>query len=218
MKKVFFLILLFLNSVVTVFAQLLTEKEKIVFDEIAYHRFRTGEYEKIHKWVIPIRYKVIGDSSKYVLNEIDTTFSQLAKLTNLDIKKSNDNDEVNFLIALNNDAETVAQLSENARKYTNTFGGFAYKANKKSEIYRLERVFMVSKYASKADVRYIIKRGIVGSIGLFKKTENAPKSIFYNANNGKLKIDAFDSAIIKAFYSENIKPGMTKEEVDPLLK
>ena len=42
--------------------------------------------------------------------------------------------------------------------------------------------------------------------------------MFYSANNGKLKIDDFDAAIIKAFYNENIKPGMTKEEVDPLLQ
>ncbi|MNK04799.1 hypothetical protein D3C87_226720 [compost metagenome] len=218
MKKIFFSILLFFVSFVAVFAQKLTEKEKVVFNEIAYHRFKTGEYEKIHKWVIPIRYKVIGDSSKYILDEIDTTFSQLAKLTNLDIQKSDDDDEVNFVIALRNDVETVAQLSEHAKRYANTTGGFAYKANKKSEIYRLERVFAISKYRNKADVRYAVKKGIVGGFGLFKKSENAPKSLFYEANNGKLKIDAFDSAIISAFYNQNIKPGMTKEEVDPLLQ
>ncbi|SOD11149.1 DUF2927 domain-containing protein [Pedobacter xixiisoli] len=218
MKKLSFLILLFFISAIAAFGQKLTPKEKIVFDEIAYHRFRTGEYEKIHKWVVPIRYKVIGDSSKYILNEIDTTFSELARLTNLDIQKSDDDDEVNFIIALRNDVETIAQLSEHAKRYANTTGGFAYKANKKSEIYRLERVFAISKYRNKADVRYAVKKGIIGGFGLFKKSENAPKSLFYEANNGKLKIDAFDSAIITAFYNENIKAGMTKEEVDPLLQ
>lgn len=218
MEKITFFIFLFFASDVIAFAQSLAPKEKIVFDEIAYHRLRVGEYEKIHKWIIPIRYKVIGDNSKYVLDEIDTTFSQLAKLTKLDIQKSDDDDEVNFVIALSADTDVLSQLSENTRKYANGFGGFAYKANKKSEIYRLERLFVISKYPSKADVRYVIKKGIITSMGLFKRSKSAPKSIFYDENNGKLKIDAFDSAIITAFYDEKIKPGMTKEEVDVLLK
>ncbi|MFN0290071.1 DUF2927 domain-containing protein [Pedobacter helvus] len=218
MKKIYSSLLLLLISAVAAFAQQLTAKEKIAFDEIAYHRFRVGEYEKIHKWVVPIRYKVIGNDSKYILDEIDTTFRQLAKLTNLDIQKSQDDDEVNFIIALSADAEVLSQLSDNVKKYTNSFGGFAFRANKKSEIYRLERLFVISKYPSKADVRYVVKRGIVTGFGFFKKSETAPKSMFYSANNGKLKIDDFDAAIIKAFYNENIKPGMTKEEVDPLLQ
>lgn len=217
-KKIYLSIFLILISTAAVFAQKLSAKEKIAFDEIAYHRFRAGEYEKIHKWVIPIRYKVIGDSSKYIINEIDTIFSQLAKLTNLDIQKSDDDDEVNFLIALSADAEVLSQLSENTRRYASGFGGFAYKANVKSEIYRLERIFVLSKYLSKADARYAVRKGIAIGMGLLKRSETAPSSIFYSANNRKLKFDAFDSAIITAFYNENIKPGMTKEEVDPLLK
>jgi len=218
MKKICFSIFLIFISFVVALGQKLTPKEKAVFDEVAYHRYRIGEYEKIHKWIIPIRYKVIGDNSKYVLDEIDTTFSQLAKLTKLDIQKSQDDDEVNFVIALSADAEVLSQLSENTRKYANGFGGLAYKANKKSEIYRLERLFVISKYPSKTDVRYVIRKGIITSMGLFKRSESAPKSIFYSENNGKLKIDAFDSAIITAFYDEKIKPGMTKDEVETLFK
>lgn len=218
MKTFYFSVFLFIISSLSVFAQKLTPKERVVFDQIAYHRVKVGEYEKITKWVVPIRYKIVGDSSKYIVNEIDSIFSQLKRLTNLDIQKSEDNDEVNFMIALSTSPEALFNMTNNFSKYANSYGGYFYRTNKKSEIYRMESLFAVGKYKSKSDARYAVRRGIIRSMGFFKQTNHAPSSIFYEEANHKLKFDAFDSAIITAFYNENIKPGMTKEEVDPLLQ
>lgn len=218
MKNIYLLIFLVFISTIAVLAQKLAPKERLVFDQIAYHRIKVGEYEKITKWVVPIRYKIVGDSSKYIINEIDSIFSQLKRLTNLDIQKSDDNDEVNFMIALSTSPEALLNMTNNFAKYTNNYGGYFYRTNKKSEIYRMECLFAVEKYKSKSYARYAVRRGIIRSMGFFKQTNHAPSSIFYAEANHKLKFDAFDSAIISAFYSENIKPGMTKEEVDPLLQ
>lgn len=218
MKKLKLFIFLLFTCVVTASAQQLTQKEKVVFDEIAYHRRKVGEYEKIHKWVVPIRYKIIGDSSKYIINEIDSTFSQLRKLTKLDIQKSNDEDEINFVIVLSTNPEVLSMLSNDFSKFVNGYGGYFYRANQKSEIYKIESLYALSKYKSKADARYAVRRGIIRNLGFFKGTANAPSSVFYKESNQKLKFDAFDSNIITAFYNEKIKPGMTKDEVDPLFQ
>lgn len=218
MKKYSLSVFLFLVSIGLVFGQKLEPKEKAVFDEIAYRRVKVGEYEKIIKWSMPIYYKIIGDSSKYAVNEIDTVFSQLRKLTKLEIRKSNDDDEVNFVIALSVDGKLPSTVSDTFRKNENSSGGFTYRINQKSEIYYVESLFVLSKYNSKVDVRYSIRKTILAGMGFFKRSEYAPASIFYSANNRKLKFDAFDSAIIAAFYNEKIKPGMTKEEVDPLFQ
>lgn len=218
MKEYSLSVFLFFISIGIVFGQTLAPKEKLVFDDIAYHRIKVGEYEKIKKWVVPIRYKVIGDSSKYIINEIDTTFSQLRRLTNLDIQKSKDDDEVNFIIALSTAPEVLAAMSNDFGKFSNGYGGYFYRANKKSEIYMLESLFVLEKHKSKADARYAVRRGIIRGMGFFKQSERAPSSIFYNSANQKLKFEAFDSAIITALYNENIKPGMTKEEVDLLFQ
>lgn len=218
MKKIKLFIFLTFTCIVTVSAQQLTQKEKVVFDEIAYHRRKTGEYEKIHKWVVPIRYKIVGDSSKYIINEIDSTFSQLRRLTHLDIQKSNDDDEVNFVIALSTSPEVLSTLSNNFEKLSAGYGGYFYRANAKSEIYKIESLFALSKYKSKADARYAVRKGIIRNLGFFKGTANAPSSVFYKEANQKLKFDAFDSNLITAFYNEKIKPGMTKDEVDPLFQ
>jgi len=211
-----FIFLAFIS--IKVFSQNLPAKEKAVFDEIAYHRIKVGEYEKINKWVIPIYYKIVGDHSDYIIEEIDSTFSQLKKLTKLEIRKSNDDDEVNFVINLSSNGEMPPSLSTTLQKYINNSGGYFYRANKNNEIYRVENLFILSKYSRKADARSAGKRGIIMGKGFFKRTKNVPNSLFYNTSNGKLKLDAFDSAIIAAFYDEKIKPGMTKDEVDALFK
>lgn len=151
MKNLYLSIFLVLISATVVLAQKLAPKERVVFDQIAYHRVKVGEYEKITKWVVPIRYKIVGDSSKYIINEIDSIFSQLKRLTNLDIQKSDDNDEVNFMIALSTSPEALSNMTNDFSKYSNSYGGYFYRANKKSEIYRMESLFAVGKYKSRDD-------------------------------------------------------------------
>lgn len=65
-SKNFILFLLIISSLNS-FAQKLTENEKIVFDEIVYKRKQIGEYETLSKWAKPIRYKIYGDTSAYIV-------------------------------------------------------------------------------------------------------------------------------------------------------
>lgn len=197
------------------FAQTLTSEEKAVFDDIVYHRRQSGEYAIISKWVIPIRYKIYGEVDTWLLKEIDSTFSQLQKLTGLNIAKTTNDDEVNFIFVIGD--KDTHRLSPNMQKYLYTYGGSQYRTNKGFEITRVENVVMPDKYKFKQDVRYAVKKHLVKSMGFFKTSELAPYSLFYNKSNSKLKIDAFDSHIINTLYRADVKPGMTKDEVDKIL-
>ena len=212
--RIIFSFLMFIGIAAT--AQQLTEKEKAVFDDIAYKRMQVGNYEVILKWTMPIRYKIYGDALEYVVKEIDTTFSQLKLLTQLDIQKTTDDDDANFLIFIG--AKDIDQLSKNMLKYVNSPGGNYYRTNKNSEVIRVECLAMPEKYNSKADLRHALKKNLVKCMGFFKTSAASSSSLFYAANNGKLKIDDFDSHIITTLYHPSIKPGMTKDEVDKLLK
>jgi hypothetical protein len=197
---------------INAFSQKLTEREKVVFDDIAYKRMQAGNYEVILKWAIPIRYQILGDAPEYIVKEIDTTFSQLSALTKLDIKKTTDSDDANFIIFVG--AKDISLLSKNLLKYINTFGGHYYRTNKNSEVTRVECLVMHEKYSSKADVRHVLKKNIVKCMGFFKTSKLSPSSLFYEASNGKLKIDEFDGHIISKLYDPLIKPGMDKDEVE----
>lgn len=204
-------------SSIIAFGQELSPKQRAVFNEIAYHRLKVGEYEKINKWVTPVVYKIIGDTSGYIVDEIDKTFNDLAKLTKLTIRKTND-DDANFMIYLSQKGEIPNDLSSNLMKFANANGGYYYRTNRNSEMVRFESLFILSKYRFKISARYVIKKGITKGMGFFKPSKAAPSSIFYVESNDKLKFDDFDSAIISAFYNQRIKPGMTREEVDALIK
>ena len=215
MLRIQFTLVLLLWVTLTTSAQNLSPEEKQVFDDIAYHRRQTGDYAVISKWVIPIRYKIYGDVDASLQKEIDSTFSQLQRLTKLDISKTTDDDEANFIFVIG--AKDTQILSKNMEKYLNTYGGTQYRTNKGFEIYRVENVVMPEKYRFKQDVRFAIKKHIVKSIGFFKSSDLAPNSLFYTKNNNKLKIDSFDSHIIETLYRTDIKPGMTQDVVDQLL-
>lgn len=213
----FKLFLLFLFALqVDSFSQQLTKSEKSVFDEIAYFRIKPNDYSRITKWVVPIRYKLYGDSSEYIKKEIDSTFAQLKRLTGLDIQKTNDDDEVNFVIAALTDDKVYPALSEETSKHANRYGGYYFKANNKNEIYRVENLIYPVSYKEKIELRASLKKSIVKSLGFFTPTEQMPNSFFYSQGNGKLKIDAFDSHIISTLYLPAIKTGMTKEEVEKI--
>lgn len=200
------------------FAQKLSEKEKAVFDDIAFYRAKPNDDKVIVKWVMPIRYRIYGDTCQYIKKEIDSTFSQIKRLTNLDIKKTDDDDEVNFLIVVGREEASLNKLSEGIVKYANGYGGFYFRSNNKSEIFRAENLLFPESYRDRSIIRHSLKKNILKCIGLLSPTERSSNSLFYSQPNGKLKIDDFDAHLISAFYLESIKPGMTKEDVDPILK
>ncbi len=207
------LLILFSSSL---FAQSLTPDEKQVFDEIVYKRRQVGEYAVISKWATPIRYKVYGDIESWLMKEIDSTFNQVKRLTKLDISKTISDDEANFIFVIGK--KEIGKLSQNMEKYLDSYGGTQYKTNKNLEVSRVENFVNADKYRFKTDVRYVVKKHIIKSFGFFQTTMSAPSSLFYAQNNNKLKIDTFDSHIISTLYLPAIKSGMSKDEVDQVLK
>jgi hypothetical protein len=159
MKNTLIICCLILVSI-SALAQKLTDKEKIAFDDIAYSRVQPGSYEVIIKWVIPVRYKIYGSPEAYVLKEIDTTMAQIKKLTALDIEKTTDDDDANFIIVVGKADKDLEMLSNDMAKYLNAYGGYIYKPNAKGEIIRAENLFVPESYAgNRSDVRFAIKRG-----------------------------------------------------------
>ena len=216
MLKLKFILFLLLATSLNSFAQKLTENEKMVFDEIVYKRRNVGEYEKLSKWVVPVKYKIYGDTLSYLVKEIDTTFAELKKLTKLDISKTNIDDEANFIIVLGKDEKEYARLSSSMSRYFGKAGGFSYRTNSKNELYHSENILVPEKFRSRQEARHAIKRSIVKAFGFLKASETTPNSIFYSQANNKVTLDLFDSHIISALYNPAIKPGMTKDEVDKI--
>lgn len=205
------LLLMLLSS--TAFSQQLTTEEKYIFNEVAFTRRQTGEYELIHKWVIPIRYKVYGKADAFVLKTIDSAFAQIKRLTRLDISKTDNDDEVNYIFVVGKDEQELSRLSKGFDKYVNGYGATLFRSNKASEIIKAETLLMSEKYNDRAIAKSAIIKNIVKSIGFFKKTKLMPSSIFYEQLNGRQKLDEFDQHLISRLYDPQIKPGMDKDQV-----
>ena len=190
--------------------------DKENFKTIALSADQTG-MPVIKKWVTPIRYKIAGSTEEYMVKEVDSTFSQLKALTGLDISKTTDDDEANFLILfgkVNDFAEAIPAISA---KNFNQFGGYYYRFNGKGEIYKAISLITTENYSSHQDVRHVLRKGIVRQLGFFKPLETKPNSLFYSQNNNMLKFNSYDSALIRLLYSPRFTPGMNLPQVEEVL-
>ncbi len=213
--KIFLFLIAF--TVIQVSAQRLTEGEKAVFDEIVYKRRKVGEYEQLSKWVIPVRYKIYGDTSAYLVKEVDSFFELLKSLTSLDIQKASSGIEENFVIVF-------AKKPEDFQPYTITNkslespGLYRHKTNNRWEIYWGQSLINTDKMGGRSNAKVAIKKSVIKSFGFIKDSELAKNSIFYSRNYNMLKVDDFDSHIISTLYLPAVKPGMTRDQVDEILK
>jgi hypothetical protein len=204
--KIFISCLLFfsLNS----HAQILTPEEKTIFDDVAYIPRPSGK-PTILKWASPIRYRITGEQTDYLLKDANEILNQIASLTGLDIKMATTDEEANFIVELKKEDQ------KNKMGYGFVYtGNFKHKENEKSEIIRIENSFVVLTSVEKTNVRYLFIRMILKSIGFFNKSNENQYSIFYDRRNNTLKIGKSDAKIVKFFYSPEVKPGMTRAQVD----
>lgn len=213
MKKNILLILFFV-SVFSAFGQKLTTKEKNILKTAALTVDNKNGNNRVIKWVTPIRYKIYGDTTlEYIRKQIDSSFSQLQRLTHLDIAKTDDDDDANFLIGIGADANTSGIFSDQLLHYVNQYGGNHYNVNAKSEIIRAETVVLPDSYDDKMLTRASLLKNIVKLLGLFTPSDEDAYSIFYSQTNYKVKIDKSDGKIIGAFYDPQFMAGMDASHV-----
>jgi hypothetical protein len=211
------LLFYFILFTVNAFAQKLTSDEKLVFDAIVFDRAKIGDYEKIQKWIVPINYKIYGDTSAYLVKEVDSNFNQLRKLTSLVIKRTYNDSEANFIIVFGKDPNFFEAYTMNGQPLTSA-GNYRKRVNKNGEIYWAQNLINTDRYGSRAVVKNAIKRQMLRVLGFLKTSESIYNSLFSSAPNIKNKFDDFDSHIVSTLYLPALKPGMTRDEVEAILK
>lgn len=213
MLKLKLIIFLFISINIDAYSQKLTLEEKAVFDEIVYQRKKVGEYETLTKWGKPIRYKIYGDTSEYLVKEVDSFFNFIKKITSLDIKKADINNKENFAIIFGAKLDGFKKFegspSENPFSYL-----IVWTSN--YDFMKASISLNTKKLGSNTNIKNAFKKIIFKCLGFYKDSELAPNSIF-NMKASSHKITDFDLHIISALYNKKIKGGMTKDEVDKIL-
>ncbi|RZL50491.1 MAG: DUF2927 domain-containing protein [Pedobacter sp.] len=209
LKLILFLLLIIsLNS----FAQKLTDNEKAVFDELVYKRKKPGDYETLTKWTKPIRYKIYGDTSAYLVKEVDSLFNLIKKITVLDIQKAAPNDEENFILVFGTKPDDFKEHTSNKMPLESA-ALYRRRVSSKSEIEWGQSLINIKKFADRSSIKTAIKKNVIKSMGFPNDSKLAPNSIFSTKSRSP-KVEDFDIHIIAALYNPAIKPGMTKDEVD----
>ncbi|WP_169306797.1 DUF2927 domain-containing protein [Pedobacter polaris] len=206
---------MFVAISIDAYAQKLTENEKTVFDEIVYKRKKVGEYETLSKWAIPIRYKIYGDTSSYLVKEVDSFFNLIKKITSYDIKKTDNADEENFTIVFGTKPGDFKEYTL-SKAPLEAAASYRKRVTSNSEIKRAHSLINTKKFRDRINIKNAVKKNIIKGLGFENDSKLAPNSIF-NTKSDNYKIEDFDIHIISALYLQAIKPGMTRDEVDKIL-
>ncbi|MVN21481.1 DUF2927 domain-containing protein [Mucilaginibacter arboris] len=192
----------------------LVDKEN--FKTIALSKDQAG-IPIIKKWVVPIHYKVYSAKGAYSIVEIDSIFTQIKTLTNLDIERAKNDDEVNFSVFLGGKDDFGTQVPSVTAQSFSKYGGTYYKFNNKGEIYQAIDLITVASFTDQRDVRNALRRSIIKLFGFFNPLENTPTSIFYSQSNNVVNFDAYDSFLVRLLYGPRFTAGMNSAQVDEAL-
>lgn len=189
-----------------------TESEIEYFKEIALGTEYGNNQEVIRKWNTDIRIKVNGSPNERDIQTLNRVISDLNLIIgdkiNISIVSDNENININFV-----------PLSEFSicDAVPGNWGYFNTKW-KNNVIYEASICIATDKLVYQEERSHMIREELTQSLGLMKDSNKYRDSIFYQGYTATQEYSQMDIKIIEILYSDEIKPGMGKEEIELILK
>ena len=182
------------------------------FTEIALGTEYGDNTQVIRKWNSDIRIKVNGYPNENDLKALDQVVSDINEITgdkiNVSIVETNQNININFV-----------PLSEFSicNAPPGNYGYFNCKW-RDNVIYECTICVATDDVLLKEERTHMIREEITQSLGLMNDSLKYRDSIFYQGWTQTQRYLEIDRKMIEILYSDYIKPGMGKEEVEYILR
>jgi hypothetical protein len=177
----------------------------------------------IRKWTIPICYKIYGSSdadyTQAVHGGASGTFAQLRTLTDLDIRKVDSPDSVNFTIIVGDYQKYASAINPGALNYFKGHkGNQTYYTSNANGINSVILVVDPQTYSSKAEVRSVLQIQLVWALGFFGKLDTNNSVFSTRPQTLPFYFKPADAERIKTLYNKQILYGMKEPQLDEVLK
>lgn len=171
-----------------------------------------GGSAPIRKWNEPIRIRVTGNptlADRQSLQAVINDLNRLVQGISLTIDNNNPNVEVIFA--------PEPEFRRYEPDYQPTNLGFFWAQWNRDTLNRA-RILISTTGVTQQERSHLIREELTQSLGLMQDSYRYPDSIFYQAWTDPTQYSSIDQAVISMLYRPEIRPGMTRSQVEAVLR
>jgi hypothetical protein len=192
------------------------------FKELTLGQYVDNNDKRIFKWVKDVNIFVNGDIPSSLSSEIDLLIVEINKIvSNVEFKIVISEEQANYFIFLGEAKEYVNFEPNMTLDDLKSGGSFYLYPNSDYEIVNGSMYIDIARYKNSTVRKHILRKLLTRSLGIPYESRNHEyaDSIFSGARYRKLIVSYsnFDKKIIRKLYSECVKAGMDKFELDNAL-
>ena len=190
-----------------------TQEEIEYFTEIALGAEFGDETPVIKKWTDDVRIKINGEPTEEDLQTINNIVNDINKIiTGLRIKIVDKNENLSITFSPESDFTSIDP------NYVPTNYGFFWALWHDDNFIIYNASILISSIGiTQKERSHLIREELTQSLGLMNDSNKFEDSIFYQDWTNITEFSEIDRAVIKLLYLNNIKPGLSKEQVLKIL-
>jgi hypothetical protein len=185
----------------------------LYFEEIALGLEYGEAADVVHKWSGPILVELHGAPTaedRAALADVVADLGPLIGAERISVVEEGGNVDLWFA--------PVSQFPTIEPHYVPGNLGFFWIAwNGTGTIHRA-RVLIASDQATQAQRAHLIREELTQALGLVRDSDRYQESVFYQGWSETARYAAIDEAVIRMLYRAEVRPGMRRAEVIPVLK
>lgn len=187
--------------------------------EVAFDTEFGDSTQKITKWVTDIRIFVSGEYPLHLDTELDKIINEINDLSeSIQLSRTTSKDKANYQIYFGT-GEQYSQIEPNAKAYVdNNFGLLWVYWNANNEIYQGSMYVDIERTGDQDAQKHLLREELTQSLGLLNDSYKYSESIFYQDWTQTTEYSELDKQLIKVLYSKEIKPGMTQQQVNQVVR
>ncbi len=189
-----------------------TPEEINYFLEIALGTEYSASSSIIRKWQGDMRIKVIGSPTSEDLKTLGTVINEINNLTsdiNLKIVESKPNVKIHFV--------PVSEFKRYEPNYQPGNDGYAWINWNQNNVIYSSNILIATSGINQKERSHLIREELTQSLGLMRDSFKYKNSIFYQPWTDTNQYSQLDKTVIQILYRPEIRPGMNKLEVIPIL-
>jgi len=189
-----------------------TDKEIEYFKEIAIGTEYGGNTQLIRKWDSDIKIKINGTPNQRDLSALNMTISDINDIIGdkISVYIDESNPNINIYFVPIHDFSICNAVPGNY--------GYFFCKWRNNIIYECDICIATDESLLQEERSHMIREELTQSLGLMKDSLRYPDSIFYERWSYTQKYSAIDVKMNKILYSDDIKAGMRKDEVENVLR
>jgi hypothetical protein len=182
--------------------------------------FEFGNASRItRKWNSEVNIYIGGEANDELTNELEKIKTEINELATDGFKVNivNNSSQSNYYIFFGNGDDYAQLYPSQANLVDSNWGLFSVYWNSQNQL-KSGHMYVDINRANLAEQKHLLREELTQSLGLARDSQEYPESIFQSAWTNTTNYALIDSDLIRLLYHPDMSIGLTKAQVDVVLK